>query len=383
MRLYEYESKTIYKKMEIAVPDNGLADNTKEAMEIANKIGYPIVLKAQVLQGGRGKAGLVLTADNDEELKKNSDTIFSRIQNDGKLLVEKKMEANVESYIGITIDDITGKPVMIINKHGGVEIENIARDEKPPSLYIDVSKGIELFNVQNLAKEAGFKGKVMVNVAGLAYKMYLAFIKYDMELIEINPVLINAETNEVWAADAKVIIDDYAMYRQPEMAEIQKERRGRDELNKDDACVYVDLGGNIGILSGGASNTMMLCDCIKYLGGEPANFLDTPGSNSYEKMVEMFSSYVGMFNTNDRIKVIFINFTLTAQPLENYAATVADAMRNVGCTKPVIACIRAVDAATMNMSLDEAYARLEEAGAMPYKNFKDAVKTAVELSKEG
>ena len=232
----------------------------------------------------------------------------------------------------------------------------------------------------DLALDAGYQGELLVKISDLAYKLYNVFKQYEADTVEINPVLINENTGEIWAGDSKVITDDYVIFRQPMLAELGKNRK--TDTVKSDSLSYVNLGGNIGIVSVGASNTMMLVDTIKYLGGLPANFIDITGSNRYEVIVNLYIDLLKKFEEDNMIKAVMINFTLTAQPLENYVATIAEAIKKVKPHKKFIACIRASGAAVSNMSLKEGNELLEDADVITYKSLEEAVNECVRLSKQ-
>lgn len=380
MRLYEYEGKILFKNLNIPVPRSSMANTIEDAKMEAEKIGYPVVIKAQVLQGGRGKAGLIKKVGDEKELIENSAEIFKKIKHSESLLIEECINATNEGYIGITIDDVIGVPVIIINKKGGIHIEEIAAESKPAKLIIDPIRGIYKYQLIDLALDAGYQGELLVKISDLAYKLYNVFKQYEADTVEINPVLINENTGEIWAGDSKVITDDYAIFRQPMLAELEKNRK--TDTVKSDSLSYVNLGGNIGIVSVGASNTMMLVDTIKYLGGLPANFIDITGSNRYEVIVNLYIDLLKKFEEDNMIKAVMINFTLTAQPLENYVATIAEAIKKVKPHKKFIACIRASGAAVSNMSLKEGNELLEDAGVITYKSLEEAVNECVRLSKQ-
>lgn len=379
MRLYEYEGKELYKSLNIPVPPSGLASTGEEARRISNELGYPVVIKAQVLQGGRGKAGLVLLADNENEAKDKATQILSKINPNEMVLIEKKVDANMESYMGITIDDVSGHPVLVMNIRGGINIEKYAEDDEIVSEIIDPIKGLQYYQVMNTAIKAGYQGSLLPKITELAYKMYQVFKKYEADTVEINPVLINTDTDEIWAGDAKVIGDDYTLFRQPKLTEF-KNKRKTDNLD-DSKFVYVDLGGNIGVISSGASNTMMLVDTIKYLGGEPGNFMDIIGSGSIDAMTELYTALLKKYEANPKIKATIINFTFVAQPIKNFVMAIVAALKAVQPKKRVISCIRASGAAVIALSLEDANKLLVEAGAECFISLEEAIQEAVKISK--
>lgn len=378
MRFYEYEGKQLFKEAGIEVPVGGIASNVEEAKEVANRIEYPVVIKAQVQRGGRGKAGLIKIAENEAELETYAKDILSRIGEREVLLLEKKTVGTTEGYVGITLDDLKGVPVVIMTRQGGIYIEETAANDKDAmvSMHVDVLRGFKYHDAIKLAKKAGFTGKILTKIAEIAVKLYRLYVQYDASTMEINPVLIDDNTNAVVAGDSKVIIEDYALYRQPKVQAMQdgrkEEKRGFD---------FIDLGGNIGIVSIGASNTMMVCDSIKVMGGEPANFMDTTGGQGSSIYYEMCKHVVENANQNERIKVILLNITLTASPVKSAVEGFKQALEEVPSRVPVVSCIRASGAATITMSLEEGKEILSKLNAEVIDRLGDAVKRVIEIAK--
>lgn len=378
MRFYEYEGKQLFKEAGIDIPAGKAAKNVEEAVEAAKEIGYPVAVKAQVLMGGRGKAGLIKLADNEADLVKYTADILSRIGENEVVYIEKKTEATMEGYIGFTLDDLKGQPVAIMTRQGGIHIEETAAKDKDAmvSMHIDVLRGFPYHDAVELAKKAGFTGKVLTKVAEIAVKMYKLYVDNDASILEINPVLIDERTDAVVAGDSKVIVEDYALYRQPK-AEALKESRKEVKRGFD----YIDLGGNIGIISIGASNTMMVCDSIKVMGGEPANFMDTTGGQGSTVYYDMCKFIVENAINDSRIKVILINITLTASPVKAAVEGFKKALDETASRVPVVACIRASGAATLAMSLEDGKNILRQANVEVIDKLQDAVKRVIEIAK--
>lgn len=378
MRLYEYEGKQLFKEAGIEVPVGGIASNVEEAKKVATDIGYPVVIKAQVQRGGRGKAGLIKIAENEEELESYAEDILSRIGQREVILLEKKTIGTTEGYVGITLDDLKGVPVVIMTRQGGIYIEETAASDKDTmvSMRVDVLRGFKYHDAIKLGKKAGFTDKVLTSIAEIAVKLYELYVLYDANTMEINPLLIDDNSNAVVAGDSKVIIEDYALYRQPKIKALQDERneekRGFD---------FLDLGGNIGIVSIGASNTMMVCDSIKVMGGKPANFMDTTGGQGSSIYYEMCKYVVENANNDDRIKVILLNITLTASPVKSAVDGFEQALQEVPSRVPVVSCIRASGAATITMSLKEGKEILSKLNVEVIDRLDNAVKRVIEIAK--
>ena len=379
MRLYEYQGKELFEEFKIPIPKSQIAKSADEVGKASLNIGYPAVIKAQVLSGGRGKAGLVKMVSNEKEATEVAQYIFSKMASNEKILVEEAVEGDQEGYIGITVDDLKGVPIMVLSACGGVDVEAIAHngEGKIVRKYIDPEKGIYAHEILNMAKDAGYESEVAAKVANLGEKLYKLFVEYDCDTAEINPIMINSVTKQILACDAKVIIDEYSFYRQPTIAAYRKERN----LN-DTGIFFVDLGGNIGIISGGASGTMMLCDSIKVMGGEPANFLDGTGGNSAKSVAEKSKIVLHEAAINPRYKVLLFNFNLSASSLKEIITGVCMAVEEIPTQIPVVASIRATGAALNEMSLEEARNILRDKNIILSPTLEDAIKKAIELSKQ-
>lgn len=379
LRLYEYQGKEMFKEMQIPVPDGKITKSAQEAREIAVSLGFPVVIKAQVLRGGRGKAGLIKNANNAQEAENLAAQILAQLAEEEVLLIETAIQADREAYIGITVDDIKGVPVIVISSEGGIHIEETAEKDKNKiiSAFIDPVKGLYQHQALTLAKKAGFQSEIAVKVAQIACNLYRTFEKFDCDTAEINPVMINSKTKELIAGDSKVNIDEYAFGRQPKIAAYRKERKNEN----DSGIFFVDLGGNIGIVSGGASGTMMLCDSIKVMGGEPGNFLDGTGGNSSKSVAAKSKVVLAEVSSNARYKVLLFNFNLSASSLKEIVDGVVMAVTEMPVKVPVVASIRATGAALNKMSLTQAKTILQEHGIVLSLTLEDAIKTAIELSK--
>ncbi len=378
MRLYEYEGKKLFKDMGIPIPASIKAANVEEVVAACEKMGFPVVVKAQVLSGGRGKAGLIKIVGTKQEAVAAAEHIMKHLAANELMLVEEKITATAEAYIGFTADDLSGHPIAVISRQGGVDVEEIAAGsgvvvKQPLDPELKAYKHIFL----NMAKEVGFQGSVLVQVADIAEKLYEVFLKYDAETVEINPLLID-EAGRVIAGDAKVIADDYALFRQPELEEFRSQR---DKLQSDVKSIFVDLGGNIGVISLGASMTMMVIDTIKYMGGEPANFTDVAGGASKQNLKDMALQVMQRAVDNSDMKAVLATFTLVAHPLRSAVEAVVEAYQEINPSVPVLVSIRAANAALISMSKEEAKKMIEDAGITWCENLDEAIARVVEASK--
>jgi succinyl-CoA synthetase beta subunit len=282
MRLHEFEAMDIFEMMGIPVPRRGIAGTVEEALMVAGEIGYPVVAKAQVLVGGRGLAGGIKTASSPQELRGISRALLgSEISGlpVRKILVAQKAEITKELYTGITVDGYSGKPVIVASVEGGVHIEKIARSgpEKIASFQADPFQPFNHHQASTLLQKFGLSENLLNGWAEVMVKLYRTFIRYEALIAEINPLVV-LPSKDFLAVDAVLELDNSALSRikhplpdRMERIENPLERKGREF-----GVTYVDLGGDIGLISSGAGLGMASIDMI----GEkmkPANFLETGG----------------------------------------------------------------------------------------------------------
>ncbi len=310
MRLYEYEAKRIFRRHGIPVPESMVIDDN--LWELENAV-FPVALKAQTLIGGRGKAGGILFADSLEEAKKKIDEL-KKMKIKGytvdKVLVEKKMPIAKEFYICATIDRIEHKPVLIVSLKGGMDIEEVARTSPEAILKIYREPGEKLpsYVGRDVAIQMGFKGDNCLKVGNAINALYNEiFLGLDCKLAEINP-FVATKDGHGYALDAKMDIDSDAIYRHPELSDFEVmvrhevgELTEREKIAKTANIPYVDLDGYIGVYPGGAGFGIAAIDLIKHFGGEPANFMDSGGGPTPERMKIM----LGLLMDNPKVVAIF------------------------------------------------------------------------------
>ena len=310
MRLYEYEAKRIFKRYNIPVLDGIVVDKTS-FNELDNVI-YPVVIKAQVFLGARGKAGFVQFASNRKEAETKITGILEKRHGPfiiEKVLIEKKIEIERELYLAVTIDRLEHKPLIIVSKKGGVEIEEIA--EKSPGAilkhYFSPSDKIHAFQGRKIASNLGLNGSQLGSGSNIIMKLYNLFLKLECKLVEINPLVIT-KAKEIFALDAKVDLDEDAMFRHSELKEMGivarheiGELTAREKIAKANGIPYVDMDGDIGVFPGGAGFGIAAIDLIQHYGGKPANFMDSGGAPTQEKLRTM----LGLLIDNPDVKAIF------------------------------------------------------------------------------
>lgn len=290
MKLHEYQSKQIFARYGIPIPKGRVAATAEEAKTIAEELGSRVVIKSQVLVGGRGKAGGIRLAKSPEEARDLATQILS-MEIKGlpvrKVLVDEAAGISKEIYLGITNDRAARKPVMMASAAGGVDIEEVARitPEKIIKVHVDPLLGLRDYQARDLAVGIDLPKEHWRTFGQIANGLWQAYLENDATLAEINPLVITAD-NRLVALDGKMVIDDNALFRHvnlAEMRDLDEEAPSETEARKY-GLSYIKLDGNIGCMVNGAGLAMTSMDIIKLFGGEPANFLDIGGGASAEKV---------------------------------------------------------------------------------------------------
>lgn len=290
MKLHEYQSKQIFARYGIPIPKGRVAATAEEAKTIAEELGSRVVIKSQVLVGGRGKAGGIRLAKSPEEARDLATQILS-MEIKGlpvrKVLVDEAAGISKEIYLGITNDRAARKPVMMASAAGGVDIEEVARTtpEKIIKVHVDPLLGLRDYQARDLAVGIDLPKEHWRTFGQIANGLWQAYLENDATLAEINPLVITAD-NRLVALDGKMVIDDNALFRHANLAEMRdldEEAPSETEARKY-GLSYIKLDGNIGCMVNGAGLAMTSMDIIKLFGGEPANFLDIGGGASAEKV---------------------------------------------------------------------------------------------------
>lgn len=378
MKLFEYEAKNILAKYGIPTPQGGLAADVSQAHEIATKLKPPLAIKAQVLVAGRGKAGGILFADSVPEVEKAAEKLLSmRIKGIPvrSVWIEEKIQIKKELYFGVTIDRLNRSYVAIASAVGGIEIEEIVTKapEKVIKFLINPQRGFRSFHARQIARKMGYTRSQLSKLEKIFESLYRAGMDYDAELIEMNPLTETFEGKFV-AADARMIIDDNALFRHQEYKRRLLEAEGEltpQELEaiKNDLA-YVRLDGNIGVIGNGAGLVMATLDTIQYYGGKPANFLDVGGGATSEKIVASLKIVL----SDPNVKALFINILGGITRCDEVALGILKAKEKVGVTKPVV--IRLV-----GTNEKEGKRILTEAGIHVLESMEEAAQKVVETSR--
>jgi len=376
LKLFEYEAKEILSSYEIPIPNGGLADSPAQAREIAMRVKAPVAVKAQALVAGRGRAGGILFASSPDEAELASRKLFGaeikgyRIQS---VLVEQKLDIAKELYLGITVDRSSRCYVAIASSQGGAEIEEIASTspEKIIKVSIDPLHGFRPYHTRQIVRKLGYGGNQMLELATIFLKLCRVAMDYDADLCEMNP-FIETTRGEFVAGDARLIIDDNALYRHPEfqrrLIEKGKSELAPQELEaREKGLVYVRLQGNIGVIGNGAGLVMATLDAIQLHGGHPANFLDVGGGASPDRM----AAALDLVFSDPRVDVVFINVLGGITRCDEIAKGILDAKSRMDFVKPVV--IRLV-----GTKEEEGRQMLEQTGIQVLDSMEEAVERVVE-----
>lgn len=382
MNIHEYQAKQILERFGVAVPVGKVATTAEEAVKIAEEIGGDMwVVKAQIHAGGRGKAGGVKLAKTIEEVKTHAQNMLGKklvTHQTGpegkevkKVLVAEALDIERELYLGIVLDRSESRLVLMASTEGGVEIEKVAEEtpEKIIKEYIDPKIGMKPFQARKVAFGLGLQGDEVKNAVKFILGLYKAFVESDASLAEINPLVITKD-RKVMALDAKIGLDDNALYRHPdlmEMRDLDEEDPLEVEASKSNLN-YIKLDGNVGCMVNGAGLAMATMDIIKYAGGMPANFLDVGGGASAETVRNGFKIIL----SDPNVKAILINIFGGIVRCDRIAAGVIEASKSIDVNVPVVVRLAGTNA-------EEAAEMLEKSGLnfIVAHNLKDAAEKAV------
>ncbi len=338
MKVHEYQAKQIFEKAGIPVPPGNIATTPTEAFEIAEKLNKPVMIKAQVHVGGRGKAGGVKYAENAEAAKVLAQKILGmdiKGLTVKKVLVTEAVEIISEAYIGIILDRTTQKPVIMVSSAGGVDIEEVAAKtpEKIHKLYVDPVVGLREYQARNLAYKLFRETSQVRKTSDIIMKLYDIFWQVDASLVEINP-LISTPGGEVLAIDAKLNVDDNGLFRHKDIAAMRDlDAEDPAEIKAREADLsYVKLEGNIGCIVNGAGLAMTTMDLVKHYGGEPANFLDIGGSSNPQKV----HTAMQIILADPNVRAILINIFGGITRCDDVANGIVAAFKESKPTVPVV-----------------------------------------------
>src|SRR5579863_230943 len=338
MDLFEYQGKQYFARYGIAVSPGDIADTVDQAVEVAERVGYPVVVKAQVKVGGRGKAGGVKLANDVDEVRLHAGTILG-LDIKGhvvhRLWIERSSDIAKEYYASFTLDRQNKTHLGMLSAQGGVEIEVVA-EENPDAiafLAIDPVRGLDVETARRWVNDAELDEVAREQAAELLVHLYECYTRGDCDLAEINPLILTPE-NKVHALDAKVTLDENASFRHPEWEEFRADEfeDPREKLAKEKGLNYIGLDGTVGIIANGAGLAMSTLDVVNQVGGTAANFLDIGGGANADVM----ASALEVINTDPKVKAIFVNIFGGITRVDEVANGVLEALQRVAISTPIV-----------------------------------------------
>ena len=332
--------KQLFARHGVAVPNGQPARTVEEAVEAAEEIGYPCVVKAQVQIGGRGKAGGIKVAQNRDEAREHAEAILGmdiRGLTVHELWIEEASDIAAEYYASVIFDRSAKAPLVMLSTKGGMDIEEVA-DEDPDAiarLHVDPLLGFQDFHGRRLAYEAGVDADVVRPVGAMLAKLYDVFIEEEATLVEVNPLIVTGgETRDVRALDAKVTLDGNALYRHADNAELRdlSNEDPQERMAKERGLTYVKLDGDIGILGNGAGLVMSTLDVVAQAGGAPANFLDAGGGSK----ADAITSAVEVILSDPKVKAVLFNIFGGITRCDEVAKGLIEAFAQIKPTVPFV-----------------------------------------------
>ncbi len=336
MKLHEYQSKLIFARYGVPIPKGRVAGTAAEARQIAEELGGAVVVKSQVLVGGRGKAGGIRLAKSPKEAEEVATQILG-MEIKGlpvrKVLVDEAANIGKEIYLGITNDRAARRPVIMASAAGGVDIEEVARTtpEKIIKVHIDPLLGIRDYQARDVAFGIDLPREHWKQFGDIAKGLWKAYMDCDATLAEINPLVITKDNKQLVAVDGKMLLDDNALFRHPDLAEMRdldEEASAETEARKY-GLSFIKLDGKIGCMVNGAGLAMTTMDIIKLFGGEPANFLDIGGGASAEKVAAALRIILSDKNVKAILFNIFGGITRCDEVAKGILAALADVKPNI------------------------------------------------------
>jgi len=357
MKLFEYRGKDLFKKYGITVPRGKLVESEKDFSDL----GFPLILKAQVPIGGRGKASGIKKVNDYRDAKVKLDQIMGmnlRGYKVRKVLAEEMVDIKKELYLSISLDRSKRMPLVMASAEGGMEIESVP-DNKIFKEWVSPLIGIQPFNIRNIVSKLGLGKEESKEVSDILSKIYRLFRGYDCELVEINPLVIT-NNNHAIALDSKIIINDDALFRHPDIISEHVELTPLEKDAKEKGISFIQLDGNIGVIANGAGLTMATLDALTHFKGKGGVFLDLGGTDDPEKVKQAFE-----LMKKAKPKVIFLNLFGGITKCDTVAKGVKAVITQEGIDCPVITRIK-------GMNEDKAKEILKDAGLITATTLQDA-----------
>jgi succinyl-CoA synthetase beta subunit len=375
MKIHEYQSKEILKGYGLPIPPGEIAFSPEEAENITREIGKPVVIKAQVHVGGRGKAGGIQFAKNPPEAKEVASRILGMNIKGlpvNKILVAENVEIQKEVYLGIIVDRKSKSPVIMVSPEGGIDIEEVAR-KTPEKIFkrsINPIQGLRSEEAEALASQLFEKPALKKNLVQILDTLYKAFWNSDASITEINPLALTPDGN-LLAVDAKMVMDDNGLFRHPEiesMRDLEVEDPAELEA-KGMGLSFVRLTGNIGCVVNGAGLAMATMDIIKHYGGEPANFLDIGGSSNPEKV----TTAMKILLSDKNVRSIYFNIFGGITRCDDVAKGIVQSLSQMDVKLPIVIRLTGTNE-------EEGRKILEKTELIPVPSMAEGAKKAIEMA---
>ena len=380
MDLFEYQGKQYFARYDIAVSAGGVALTVDEAVAQAERAKYPVVIKAQVQVGGRGKAGGIKLANNVDEVRLHAKNILGmNIKNHivKRVWVEHASDIAEEYYASFTLDRSAKRHLLMLSAQGGVEIEHVAVVDPTAivKLHVNPVEGLTLDAAKRAVVDARITEKAQDGVAAMLVKLYECFTRGDCDLAEINPLILKPN-GEVHALDAKVTLDDNAAFRHPEWDEYRatEELDERESLAREKNLQYIGLDGSVGIIANGAGLAMSTLDVVNQVGGKAANFLDIGGGAN----AELMTAALEVINSDSKVKSIFINIFGGITRGDEVAKGIVEAMKRVKLRAPIVIRLDGTNATEGRAII--AAAGIAESQLISRSTMLEAARSAVEIA---
>ena len=381
MDLFEYQGKQYFARFGIPVSPGDVTESVDGAVKIAESIGYPVVVKAQVQVGGRGKAGGIKLATNVDEVRLHAGNILG-MDIKGHVVklvwIVRASDIAEEYYASFTLDRAAKQHLLMLSAQGGVDIEEVAAKDPEAivKLHINPIEGLSAARAREATKDAKIPTAALDGVAEILVKLYECFTKGDCDLAEINPLILKP-TGEVHALDAKVSLDGNASFRHPEWEEYEAtvELDDREKLAREKNLQYIGLEGSVGIIANGAGLAMSTLDVVNQVGGTAANFLDIGGGAN----AELMTSALEVINSDKNVRSIFINIFGGITRGEEVAKGVVEAVKRVDLRAPIVIRLDGTNAEEGRRILADAGIPASKLISKP--TMLEAARAAVELAK--
>jgi len=340
MKLFEFEAKSLAQNMGIPVPKGVVASSPEEARDAYKRIGGEVVVKAQVLVAGRGKAGGIKFASTSDEARERTNEILGlsiKGERAKKVLIEQKLSTKKELYVSIVQDRANRCQTVLASNQGGIDIEQVAKEapEKVVRHRLDQVFGMRSFDARDVALGLGYHGQQLNMLTEILSNLYRLSVVYDAELVESNP-LVETQEGKFLAADLRVIMDDNSLFRHPEFQERSKEVSGEvtslEAKARERDLAFVELDGNVGIIGNGAGLVMATIDLVKHYGGNAANFCDVGGGANADHV----AAALDVIQSSEKVQLVFINILAGITRCDEVAKGILEVKKVVGLKKPLV-----------------------------------------------